>query len=55
MGRYADHDEFCRIAQCHVERDLIKLLGVSERTIKSWKAGSSRIPWAAFQLAFDRS
>lgn len=55
MGRFADHEEFCRIAQCHVERDLIKLLGVSERTMKSWKAGTSRIPWAVYQLAFDRS
>lgn len=55
MGRFANRDEFCRIAQCHVERDLIKMLGVTEKTFKSWKAGSSRIPWSAYQLAFDRS
>lgn len=53
--RFADRDEFRRISECFAARDLITILGITERTLKSWKAGSSRIPWAAYQLAFDHS
>lgn len=55
MRRFAPVDEFQRIAQCYAQSDLRKLLGIGRRTLKRWLEGRTRIPWTAYQLAYERS
>lgn len=53
-GRYATADDF-NVVAARVGENLVRLLGVDPRTLKRWRAGRSRIPWAAYQLAYEHS
>lgn len=54
-SRHAHPDDFNRLADTFGRANLPKLLGVDRATIRRWRAGRARIPWAAFQLLYDRS
>jgi len=54
-ARHANPDDFARLADGFGRRELIELLGVDRKTLRRWLAGKGRIPWAAYQLAFERS
>lgn len=54
-GRSASVTDFRVVADAYAHADLVKLLGVSEATLRRWLEGRSRIPWAAYQLAYDHS
>jgi len=54
-ARYAHESDFNLVADCFTARDLPQLLGVSQATLKRWRCGKARIPWAAYQLLYERS
>lgn len=53
--RFAHPDDFKLIAQTFAYPELLKLIGITRFTLKRWLAGRARIPWAAYQLAFEHS
>ena len=53
-SRYASAAEFDLVAS-RVAENVANLLGVDERTLKRWRAGRTRIPWAAYQLLYEHS
>ena len=53
-SRYASAADFDLVAS-RVGESVAILLGVDERTLKRWRAGRSRIPWAAYQLLYEHS
>ena len=38
-----------------VGENIARLLGVDDRTLKRWRSGRSKIPWAAYQLVYEHS
>ncbi len=54
-SRHAQRDDFFLIAEEFPRRVLLDLLGIDRRTLRRWRAGAARIPWAAYQLVRDRS
>lgn len=53
-ARYAQPEDFARLADDFPEPRLAALLGVDRKTIRRWRSGA-RIPWACFQLVFEHS
>ena len=51
--RYAHATDFDILAQA--VPNAAEILGVDSRTIARWRSGRARIPWAAYQLLYDRS
>ena len=51
--RYAHATDFDVLVQA--VPDAAQILGVDKRTIKRWRSGKSRIPWAAYQLLYEHS
>lgn len=54
-SRHAHPSDFFLVADEFRERDLLKLLGISNATLTRWRVPGARIPWAAYQLVLDRS
>lgn len=48
-------EDFFLIADEFRERDLLKLLGITQATLRRWRQPGARIPWAAYQLTLERS
>lgn len=55
MAKFAHVDDFNRLADCFPAKNALEILGISDRTLRSWRAGARRIPWCAYQLLYDRS
>lgn len=53
--RYAHSGDFSLIADSYANTALCELLGIDRRTLGRWRLPGARIPWAAYQLASDRS
>jgi hypothetical protein len=54
-SRYAHADDFCLLADDFQVPFLINLLGVNCKTIRRWRTGAARVPWAAYQLLYEKS
>lgn len=54
-ARHAHRDDFARLADEFPRRLLLEILGVDRATLRRWRTGRARVPWAAFQLLYERS
>jgi hypothetical protein len=54
-SRFASAPDFQVVADCYARQDLLRLLGVSSNTLQRWLDARARIPWAAYQLAYQNS
>ena len=53
--RYAHASDFNVVADCFARQEAAALLGVSLKTFQRWQRGAVRVPWAAYQLLYERS
>lgn len=54
-ARHAHPGDFFLIADELTQPALLVMLGVDRTTLRRWREGRARIPWAAYQLVRERS